>query len=44
MIGDEWVKSAEELINNSPKPSMRKIEEGFFLFDNITNHFKKDNN
>ena len=30
----DWAKSIEELIKNSPKPSMRKIEEGFVRNDN----------
>ena len=32
-----WTESIEKLIKNSPNPSMRKIEEGFVLFEKIKN-------
>ena len=33
----DWGESIEKMINNSPNPSMRKIEEGFVLFEKIKN-------
>ena len=36
----DWAESIEKLIKNSPKPSMRKIEEGFILFEKIKNIIK----
>jgi hypothetical protein len=36
----DWAESIEKLIKNSPNPSMRKIEEGFVLFEKIKNIIK----
>ena len=37
----DWAESIEKLIKNSPKPSMRKIEEGFVLFEKIKIFLRK---
>lgn len=33
----DWAESIEKMIKSSPNPSMRKIEEGFVLFEKIKN-------
>ena len=37
IMKSDWAESIEKMIKSSPNPSMRKIEEGFVLFEKIKN-------